>query len=159
MKSGSMFAVMAAAMASAALMCAPSALACTVQPPGSPEQVAAAVSKLQADAWDKADLVFVARVEQSRTKALVGVPHAIQVDLTPLTWLKGKGGPWQFELGYTEETSCGPGPHFDAIAGKPADTFIVFSQGDTPGQETVMFTVKVSELVEPRAIAALKAQQ
>lgn len=138
---------------------APSAMACTMQPPGSPEEVAEQFKTLQAEMWDKADLVFVARVEQSRTKAVVGVPHAVQVDLMPLTWLKGQGGPWQFELGFTEETSCGPGPHFDAILGKPGDTFIIFSQGDTPGQESVLFTVKADELVEPRAIAALKAQE
>ena len=157
MKSRPVFLALAIALVGAAL--APAAVACTVQPPGSAAEVAAKVSAEQAAMWDKADLVFVARVEQSRTKAVVGVPHAVQVDLMPLTWLKGQGGPWQFELAYTEETSCGPGPGFDAIAGKPGDTFIVFSQGDTPGQDTVMFTVKVSELVEPRAIAALKAQE
>ena len=155
MKSRSVF--LALSVATGVLL-APSAMACTVQPPGSAAEVAAKVSAQQAEMWDKADLVFVARVEQSRAKAVVGVQHAAQVDLMPLTWLKGQGGPWQFELGYTGESDCGPEPHFDAIAGKPGDTFIIFSQGDTPGQETVMFTVKVSELVEPRALASLKAQ-
>lgn len=149
--------VLTVALASVSL--APSAMACTVQQPGSAAEVAASVSALQAEMWDKADLVFVARVEQSRTKPVQTLADALQVDLMPLTWLKGQAGPWQFELGYTAESSCGPEPHFDAIAGKSGDTFIIFSQGDTPGQETVMFTAKVSDLVEPRALAALKAQE
>ena len=90
-------------MAGVSLALAPAAMACTVPPPGSVAEVAAKVSALQAEMWDKADLVFVARVEQSRTKTIPGVPHAVQVDLMPLTWLKGQGGPWQFELGYTDE--------------------------------------------------------
>lgn len=155
MKSRTMFLALSVA---AGVLLAPSAMACTVQAPGSAAEVAAKVSAQQAEMWDKADLVFVARVEQSRTKTAVGVQHAAQVDLMPLTWLKGQGGPWQFVLGYMGESSCGPEPHFDAIAGMPGDTFIVFAQGDTPGQETVMFTVTVSALVEPRALAALKAQ-
>ncbi len=157
MKSGSVFAAIAAAMASAALMCAPSALACTMRAPGSTAEVAAKFSALQAEMWDKADLVFVARVEQSRTKLSTSPFGMMEVDLMPLTWLKGQGGPWQFALGHAGEQICGPQPRFDAIAGKPGDTFIVFAQGDTPGQETVLFTVKLSELVEPRALAALKA--
>ncbi|MEQ1783547.1 MAG: hypothetical protein ABMA14_19500 [Hyphomonadaceae bacterium] len=155
MKSRTMFLALGVA---AGVLLAPSAIACNVQPPGSAAEVAAKVSAQQAEMWDNADLVFVARVEQSRTKTVVGVPHAVQVDMMPLTWLKGQGGPWQFELGYTGESSCGPEPHFDAIAGKPGDTFIVFSQGDTPGQDTVMFTVQSDALVEPRALAALKVQ-
>lgn len=113
----------------------------------------------QADAWDKADLVFVARVEQSREKPGTSRFGMFEFDLMPLTWLKGQGGPWQFGLADTGSSMCSPLPGFDAIRGKPGDTFIVFSQGDTPGQESVRFTVKTSELVEPRAIAALKAQE
>ncbi len=159
MRFRSAFGVLTAAMASATLACAPSAMACTALPPGSVEEVAAKISAAQADMWDKADLVFVARVEQSRTKPVPTFPDAVQVDLMPLTWLKGQAGPWQFELGYLDESTCGPTPHFDAIAGKPGEEFIIFGQGDTPGQETVLFTVKASGLVEPRALEALKARE
>ena len=77
----------------------------------------------------------------------------------PLTWLKGQAGPWQFGLADTGWSMCSPLPGFDVIRGKPGEEFIIFSQGDTPTQESVLFTVKISGLVEPRALEALKAQQ
>ena len=153
MKSRSVFLALSVA---AGVLLAPAAMAC--QPSrGTPSEIAATISAAQADAWDKADLVFVARIEQSRTKPSSSPFGMIEVDLMPLTWLKGQAGPWQFGLADTGSSMCGPIPGFDAIRGMPGDTFIVFSQGDTPGQDTVMFTVKASELVEPRALAALKA--
>lgn len=146
------------AMSGALAMTSP-ALACKIQPPGPPEQVAADFARLQAAMWDAADLVILARVEQVRTKAVPGVQDARQVDLMPLTSLKGQAGPWQFELGDTGMTSCGPLPGFNAIAGRPGEQFVLFFKGDTPMQDAVLLSIAAEGLVEPRALAALKAQE
>jgi len=135
------------------------ALACKVLLPGPPEQVAAAFANQQAEMWDEADLVIVARVAQVRTKATPGVQAARQVDLMPLTSLKGQAGSWQFELGYTGTSSCGPMPAFNAIAGQSGEQFVLFFKGDTPMQDAVLLSITAEDLVEPRALAALKAQE
>lgn len=142
------------AAVSAALVFASPAMAC--QPPmGAPEERAAAAAAAQADAWDKADLVFVARVEERRLQPVGDWKDAPHLTLMPLTSLKGQAGPWQFELGATETTMCGPA----ALGGQVGDEFIVFMKGDTPMQEAVIDTVSVDALVEPSVLAALKAAE
>jgi hypothetical protein len=143
--------VLAAAMMMAAPAIAQPAIACPPSP--------AASSDLQTRAWDSADLVIVAQVAERRTISLPGLPDAPQVSLAPMTWLKGQGSPWQFDLGATEMTTCGPLPGFDAIAGKVGDEFVIFAKGDDPAQTTIFETVNLKALREPRALAALKAQQ
>jgi hypothetical protein len=141
-----------------AMMMAAPAMAC--QPSrGTQEEIAAVASAQQTDMWDKADLVFVARIEQSRTKPSASPFGMLEVDLTPLTWLKGQAGPWQFGLADTGWMMCGPLPGFDIIRGQPSEEFVVFATGDTPAQETTLMTVSLKALVEPRARAALKAAQ
>ena len=120
---------------------------------------AAAASDQQAKAWDAADLVVVAQVAERRTVNLPNLPDAPQVSLAPMTWLKGAGSPWQFDLGATGMTSCGSVPGFDAIGGKVGEAFVVFVKGDDPAQATIFETVSLKSLVEPRALAALKAVQ
>ena len=116
------------AAVSAALAFASPAMAC--QPAHTPEEQAASMRALQADAWDKADLVFVARIEQRRTKPGSSPAGMVEVDLMPLTWLKGQAGPWQFGLADTGRAMCGPLPGFDAIRGLPGEEFVVFVKGD-----------------------------
>ncbi len=145
------------AAVSAALVFASPAMAC--QPPmGAPEERAAAAAAAQADAWDKADLVFVARVEKRRLQPVGDWKDAPQVTLMPLISLKGQAGPWQFELGATGKHMCGLIPSFDVLQGLVGQAFVVFVKGDTPMQEAVIDTVSVDALVEPRVLAALKAQ-
>ena len=134
----------APAMAQPATACSPSAVATSDQ---------------QASAWDKADLVVLAQIAERRTISLPGLPDAPQVSLAPMTWLKGAGSPWQFDLGVAEMTSCGPVPGFDAISGKVGDEFVIFVKGDDPAQNTIFETANLKALVEPRALAALKAAQ
>lgn len=146
------------AAASVALAIVSPALAC--QPSrGTPEEIVARVAADQAEAWDKAELVFVARVEQRRLEPVGDWKDAPHVTLMPLTSLKGQAGPWQFELGATGKHMCGLIPGFDVLRGQVEEDFVIFVKGDTPTQETVIDTVNVSLLVEPRALAALKAQQ
>lgn len=142
----------------AALLIAGPAMACQ-QEVGTPSEKAARVSAEQADAWDKADLVFVARIEQRTLRSVPGFGEAPQVSLMPLTWLKGQGGPWQFDMTATGWTTCGLIPGFDALRGQVGDEFIVFVKGDTPTQETVIDAISLKALVEPRALAALKAAE
>lgn len=139
------------AMTSPAMACSP--------PIGTPEERAAAVSAVQAEAWEKADLVFVARVEQRRLEPVGDWKDAPHVTLMPLNSLKGQAGPWQFELSATGKHMCGPIPGFDVLGGQVDEDFVIFVKGDTPMQEAVIDTVSVTALVEPRALAALKAQE
>jgi hypothetical protein len=141
-----------------ALTIASPAVACQPQR-GTPEEIALRFSALQADAWDKADLVFVARIEQSRERPSKSRFGMREVDLMPLTWLKGQAGPWQFSLGDTGWMMCGPLPGFDVIRGQVGEEFVVFATGGTPMQEAILMTFKLQSLVEPRALAALRGQQ
>lgn len=145
-----------AAAVSATLAFASPALACTL-PNLTPKERVAASSALQADAWDKADLVFVAHVEERRLQPVGDWKDAPHVTLMPLTSLKGQPGPWQFELGATGKAMCGLIPGFDALQGLAGQEFVVFVKGDTPMQDAVIDTVNVDALVEPRVLAALKA--
>lgn len=144
--------------ATAALAIAAPAMACS-PPTSTPEQLAAAVSARQAEAWDKADLVVVARIEERRVQTVGDWKDAPQVTLMPLTSLKGQAGPWQFELGATGKHMCGLIPGFDVLQGLAGQEFVVFVKGDTPMQEAVIDTVSVDALVEPRVLAALKAAE
>jgi hypothetical protein len=142
-------------LAAAMMMAAPA----IAQPTTACLPSAVATSDQQSGAWDNADLVVVAQIAERRTISLPGLPEAPQVSLAPMTWLKGAGSPWQFDLGVTEMTRCGPVPGFVAISGKVGDEFIIFVKGDDPAQTTVFETVNLKALVEPRALAALKAAQ
>lgn len=121
------------------------------------EKAAVRMRALQADMWDKSDLVLVARVEQEWTTSIPYLDEARQVDFAPLYSLKGQAGPWQFSVGITGTTSCGP-IGVSAAYGRVGDQYVVFVRGDTPTRESVLLTLKPNELVEPRALAALKAQ-
>lgn len=145
------------AAATAALAIASPAMACS-PPTGTPEERAAAVSARQADAWDKADLVVVARIEERLLQPVGDWKDAPHVTLMPLASLKGQAGPWRFELGATGKHMCGLIPGFDVLQGLAGQEFVVFVKGDTPMQEAVIDTVSVDGLVEPRALAELKAQ-
>ena len=143
---------------SAALLIDAPAMAC--QPSrGTPEEIAAMIGAHQTDMWDKADLVFVARIEQRRTQSVADWEDAPYISLMPLTWLKGQAGPWQFDLGATGRSMCSLIPGFDALQGQVGDEFIVFVRGDTPIQNMVIDAISLKSLVEPRALAALKAVQ
>jgi hypothetical protein len=143
---------------SVALAIASPAIACQPQR-GTPEEIAARFSALQADAWEKADLVFVAQIEQSRETPSKSPFGMLEVDLAPLIWLKGQAAPWQFRLADTGWMMCGPLPGLEVIRGQPGEEFVVFAVGDTPAQESILMTFKREALVEPRALAALNARQ
>lgn len=144
--------------ATAALAIASPAMACSL-PKLTPEERAAATSAHQADAWDKADLVVVARIEERRVQPVGDWKDAPHVTLMPLVSLKGQAGPWQFDLGATGKHMCGVTPSFDVLQGLVGQEFVIFVKGDTPMQEAVIDTVNLVLLVEPRALAALKAME
>ncbi|GAM97514.1 hypothetical protein U91I_01140 [alpha proteobacterium U9-1i] len=107
--------------------------------------------------WDQARTVLVARIERVRTKERDGLGATPTVTLRPVRWLKGQGRTRNFTLTYTEMTSCGPLPAFDALQGGVGDQFVVYVDGDRPRQSTVLNALRVDRITEPRARAALDA--
>ena len=111
--------------------------------------------------WDEADAVMLARVEHIGTvlRERPGRPGRTReyesVDLRPVKWLKGGGAGDAFRLSYTDYTSCGPQPEWDAVNGAPEQEFVVFVRGGAPAQATVTMTFAPVRLVAPRIRQAL----
>lgn len=169
--------VLAATLGAFALLAANSAAACMPMPPPPQEQDESAEAhharvlawqaardaedaawRLQREQenWDQADSVFVARLERIGKADLNGsdVPR---VTLRPITQLKGARHTSRFRLTYTEETSCGPLPAFDAVRGAVGDEFVVFIRGNRVRQETIYGATALANIADPRIQAAIEA--
>lgn len=82
-------------------------------------------------------------------------PNLPKVTLKPLRWLTGQGPLTEFQLVFTQITSCGPERSRDAWAGAPGDVLLVYLSGDRLHQDNVLDTIAVKRIVEPRALEAL----
>ncbi len=170
-----------ATLTAAAVLMGANAIACPPPPPGPPQEVgesdeayaqriaafrAAEEAQHQAwllarqqRVWDEATSVFVARVERVGTSNQDNLDGSPRVTLRPIRPLKGQRYASRFTLGYTEMTSCGPIPSFDAIRGQVGETFVVFVQGGRPRQSTVQQAIAVANITDPRIRAALEANE
>jgi hypothetical protein len=162
-----------------ALLTVGNAIACPPPPPGPPQEAgesddayAARIAAFRAEeaaqhaawslqmqqrVWDEADSVFIARIERVGTVELQHVGDSPRVALRPVRSLKGRRYASRFMLRYTEMTSCGPIPSFDALRGHVGDEFVVFVRGGRPRQASVRQAIAPANITEPRVRAALDA--
>ena len=101
----------------------------------------------QSHLWDEADRVFLARIVRVQANAN---EYGQRVTLRGIRALKGRAYTNRFTLNYTETTSCGPLPGFDAITGAVGDIYIVFVRGGRPSQRTVQATATPSAITDER---------
>jgi hypothetical protein len=117
----------------------------------------------QLQLWDKAEQVFVARIEtvspRKMTEFWGGARDTRDVELRPVRWLKGTGADQTFTLGIQEWSDCGPDPRWDALWGKPGEEFIVYVENGAPTQASVMEAMAQEKLVDPRVKKALGLPQ
>lgn len=106
--------------------------------------------------WDDADSVFLARIERVRPYSYA-YGESQRVTLRSVRTLKGRAYTNRFTLNYTEATSCGPLPGFDAITGNVGDTFVIFIRGGRPNQSRVQGTAAPSAVTDERIRALLAA--
>lgn len=159
------------------LLAANNAIACPPPPPGPPAEAgeseashAARVAAWQAEqdaqhaawlhdrqvrVWDEADSVFLARIERINTVNLEHLGETPRVTLRPVRSLKGQRYNSRFTLRYTEMTSCGPIPSFDALQGAVGGEYVIFVQGGRPRQSSVQQAIAIGNITEPRIQAAL----
>lgn len=170
--------LIAAAVAFTALVTSV-AVACPPPPPGPPQDVGEsdeAYAQRQAEfraaqeqqhqdwlharqmrLWDEADSVIIARIERVRTEDLYYIGEVPRVTLRPVRTIKGRRYTNRFDLRYTEATSCGPIPAFDAIQGDVGDEFVIFLRGGRPSQRTVQQTSALTAITDTRIIEAIAA--
>lgn len=167
-----------AAAAAFALLTANTAEACLPPPPPPPEQgesdeaYAARVAAWQAarnaeDArwradrqtrlWDEADSVILARIVRVRPFETAMFGTSQRVTLRGVRALKGRAYTNRFTLNYTDGTSCGPLPAFDAITGNVGDTFVIFIRGGRPNQSRIQGTAAPNAITDDRIRALLAA--
>lgn len=104
--------------------------------------------------WDEADSVILARIERVQPNAN---DYGSRVTLRGVRALKGRAYTNRFTLNYTEGTSCGPLPGFDAITGNVGDTFVIFIRGGRPNQARVRGTAAPNAVTDERIRALLAA--
>lgn len=104
--------------------------------------------------WDEADSVILARIERVQPYSY-NFGESQRVTLRGVRALKGRAYTNRFTLNYTDGTSCGPLPAFDAITGNVGDTFVIFIRGGRPNQARVQGTVAPSAVTDTRIRAAL----
>ena len=170
--------LIAAAVAFTALVTSV-AVACPPPPPGPPQEASEsdeAYAQRQAEfraaqeqqhqdwlharqvrLWDEADSVIIARIERVRTEDLYYIGEVPRVTLRPLRTIKGRRYTNRFDLRYTEATSCGPIPAFDAIQGQVGDEFVIFLRGGRPSQRTVQQTNALTAITDARIAEAIAA--
>lgn len=122
------------------------------------EQHQAWLHARQVRLWDESDSVFLARIERVQPMQLPFSGDVQRITMRPLRDagpLKGRRYRSSFNLAYTEETTCGPLPAFEAIGGNVGDTFVVFVQGGRPHQRTVQQTIAPANITDDRIRAAL----
>ena len=111
----------------------------------------------QTRAWDEADSVILARIERVRPFETAMFGTSQRVTLRGIRALKGRAYTNRFTLNYTDGTSCGPLPGFDAITGNVGDTFVIFIRGGRPNQARVQGTAAPSAVTDERIRALLAA--
>lgn len=124
------------------------------------EQHQAWLHARQVRLWDESDSVFLARIERVRPTELYSWGDVQRVTLRPVrdaAPLKGRRYTNTFRLGFTEATSCGPLPSFEAISGNVGDTYVVFVQGGRPHQRTVQQTIAPANITDERIRVLLDA--
>jgi hypothetical protein len=167
-----------AVAAAFALLSANTAEACMPAPPPPPEEgesgeaygarVAAWQAARDAEAarwradqqtrlWDEADSVILARIERVRPFETAMFGTSQRVTLRGVRGLKGRAYTNRFTLNYTDGTSCGPLPGFDAITGNVGDTFVIFIRGGRPSQSRVQGTAAPNAVTDERIRALLAA--
>lgn len=111
----------------------------------------------QSRLWDEADSVILARIVRVRPFETAMFGTSQRVTLRSIRALKGRNYTNRFTLNYTDGTSCGPLPGFDAITGSVGDTFVIFIRGGRPNQSRVQGTAAPSAVTDDRVRAALNA--
>lgn len=106
--------------------------------------------------WDEADSVILARIERVQPYSYA-FGDSQRVTLRGIRTLKGRAYTNRFTLNYTEATSCGPLPGFDAIEGAVGGTFVIFIRGGRPNQARVQGTAAPSAITDERIRALLAA--
>jgi hypothetical protein len=155
------------------------AAACPPPPPGPPPEVgesaeshaarqaafraeqdaqhAAWLHARQQRMWDEADSVIIARIVRVSADRIDYWGDTQRVSLRPVRTIKGRRYSNRFELRYTDATSCGPMPAFDAIQGQVGDEFVIFIQGGRPSQRTVHQTAAITAITDTRIAEAISA--
>jgi hypothetical protein len=149
--------LLAAAAVAASSIIAGAAAACTPPPPASPEEVAARVLRYQEDQWTRAENVYLAHATRQGGSPPESGPLRIWTDLTPVLQLKGRPVTERVRIQQTGMSSCGPLPYLDALMEKPGGYYLVYSTSQTAEPDAIIATVRVRDLVEPKAIAAWRA--
>ncbi len=112
----------------------------------------------QVRTWDEADSVFLARITRVQPfQAPIYGDNSQRVTLRGVRALKGRAYTNRFTLNYTEATSCGSLPAFDAITGAVGDTFVVFVRGGRPNQARVQQAIAPANITDERIRTALEA--
>lgn len=167
------------AVVALAVFATSTAFACPPPPPGPPQDVGEsdeAYAQRQAEfraaqeqqhqdwlharqvrLWDEADSVIIARITRVRTEELYYIGEVPRVTLRPVRTIKGRRYTNRFDLRYTEATSCGPIPAFDAIQGQVGDEFVIFLRGGRPSQRTVQQTTSTGAITDTRITEAISA--
>ncbi|PLR28214.1 hypothetical protein SGCZBJ_04205 [Caulobacter zeae] len=141
--------IVAAAGSSQALACRPA--------PAPPEVQRQRLLDGQASLWDRSESVFVALVKHRNQIRIEGAGGALGRDAMLRPTLQLKGPPLTEALigvRHTGVNSCGPTPSLDALDPKGGGMFIVYSSSASPTAATIIGTVSVDKLREPRAMAA-----
>ena len=105
--------------------------------------------------WDNADSVFIARIVRVQPHEAPMYGDSQRVTLRSIRVLKGRRYTNRFTLQYTDGTSCGPLPAFDAITGHVGDTYVVYVRGGRPRQSTVQQAIAPANITDDRVRALL----
>jgi len=111
----------------------------------------------QVQLWDEADSVVLARIVRVRPDHNDYFGETQRVTLRPYRTLKGRRYTNSFTLRYTDATSCGPLPGFDAIRGAVGDEFVIFLRGGRPSQRTVQGTASTGAITDTRITEEIRA--
>lgn len=172
--------ILLSAIVALAALATSAAFACPPPPPGPPQDVGESdeayaarqaafraaqeqehrdwLHARQVRIWDEADSVIIARITRVRTEELYYIGDVPRVTLRPVRTIKGRAYRNSFDLRYTEATSCGPIPGFDAIQGQVGQEFVIFLRGGRPSQRTVQQTAAMSAITDTRITEAINAR-
>ena len=113
----------------------------------------------QASLWDRSESVFVALVKHRNQIRIGGAGGPLGRDavLRPTLQLKGPlpKDTW-IDVRHTGVDACGPTPALDALDPKGGAMFVVYSSSASATGATIIGTINVDKLREPRALAALR---
>ncbi len=111
--------------------------------------------------WETSEQVFIARIESVKPRKIQtfwrDYVDVQDVELRPLSWLKGRGPDQTFMIGISSWSDCGPDKRWDALSGKPGEKFVVFVENGPPSNETVSDAIGWTKIVDPEVNIALAA--